>query len=125
MAGVLSSMVLLALAGYGIGYYELPSALIAHPASPWLLRPCLTWCCAISERSGCENFNRHLPEAIDLMSRALRAGHSLTAAIEIVGEECPEPVRSEFREVYRQQNFGLPAREALVRAGRIAFPCRS
>jgi tight adherence protein B len=59
-------------------------------------------------------FSRHLPEAIDLMSRALRAGHSLTAAIEIVGEECPDPVRAEFREVYRQQNFGLPARDALL-----------
>ncbi len=57
------------------------------------------------------------------MSRALRAGHSLTAAIEIVGEECPEPVRTEFREVYRQQNFGLPAREALVQlAARIPLP---
>jgi tight adherence protein B len=57
------------------------------------------------------------------MSRALRAGHSLTAAIEIVGEECPEPVRTEFREVYRQQNFGRPARDALLQlAQRIPLP---
>jgi hypothetical protein len=57
------------------------------------------------------------------MSRALRAGHSLTAAIEIIGEESPEPVRSEFREVYRQQNFGIPAREALIQlARRIPLP---
>jgi len=68
-------------------------------------------------------FSRHLPEAIDLMGRALRAGHSLTAAIEIVGEECPEPVRTEFREVYRQQNFGLPARDALLQlAERMPLP---
>jgi tight adherence protein B len=68
-------------------------------------------------------FNRHLPEAIDLMSRALRAGHSVQAAIEIIGEEAPEPVRTEFREVYRQQNFQLPAREALVQlAQRVPLP---
>ena len=77
------------------------------------LRRC-HWFCASSERRRLREFNRQLPEAIDLMSRALRAGHSLAAAIEIVGEECPEPVRTEFREVYRQQNFGLPARDALV-----------
>ena len=68
-------------------------------------------------------FTQGLPDAIDLVCRALRAGHSLTAAIEIVGEESPEPVRTEFREVYRQQNFGLPAREALVQlARRIPLP---
>jgi tight adherence protein B len=68
-------------------------------------------------------FNRYLPEAIDLISRALRAGHSLTAAIEIAGDESPEPVRTEFREVYRQQNFGLPAREAMLQlAHRIPLP---
>ncbi len=122
VAGVLSSMVLLALAGYGIGYYELPSALIPIPiALAFAALPYLVLRYQRAQRL--KNFNRHLPEAIDLMSRALRAGHSLTAAIEIVGEECPEPVRSEFREVYRQQNFGLPAREALVElAHRIPLP---
>ena len=74
-------------------------------------------------RQRLRQFNRILPEAIDLMSRALRAGHSVMAAIEIVGDECPEPVRSEFREVYRQQNFGLPLREALINmAERIPLP---
>ncbi len=117
VAGVLSSMVLLAIMGYGIGYYELPTALLPIPvalafsAAPYLFL-------RYRRAQRLKNFNRQLPEAIDLMSRALRAGHSLTAAIEIVGEECPEPVRSEFREVYRQQNFGLPAREALVQLAR-------
>jgi tight adherence protein B len=117
VAGMLSGMGLLAALGYGIGYYELPSALLPLPvalvaaAAPYLLL-------RYRRAQRLKNFNRHLPEAIDLMSRALRAGHSLTAAIEIVGEECPEPVRTEFGEVYRQQNFGLPAREALVQLAR-------
>jgi tight adherence protein B len=61
-----------------------------------------------------KRFNEALPDALDLITRALRAGHSVSAAIEIVGQEAAEPVRSEFREVYRQQNFGLPHREALL-----------
>ncbi len=52
------------------------------------------------------------------MTRALRAGHSISAAIEIVAEEGTEPLRSEFRQVYKQQNFGLPNREALLQLAR-------
>jgi tight adherence protein B len=63
-------------------------------------------------------FNLGLPDAADLICRALRAGHSLSAAIEIVGQEATEPVRTEFREVYRQQNFGLPHRDALLQLAR-------
>lgn len=58
-------------------------------------------------------FEETLPDAIDLMSRALRAGHSVAAAIEMVSQEVAEPARSEFRKVFEQQNFGLPFREAL------------
>jgi len=67
-----------------------------------------------------KRFNLALPDALDLITRALRAGHSISAAIEIVGQEAVEPVRSEFLEVSRRQNFGLPHREALLElAGRV------
>jgi tight adherence protein B len=59
-------------------------------------------------------FSSALPEAIDMMARALRAGHSMSAAIEMVSVDAPDPVGSEFGEVFRQQNFGLPLREALM-----------
>lgn len=101
------------LAGFVSTYCFLPHASVA--AIPALVLTTLPFLILrYQKQQRFREFNRHLPEAIDLMSRALRAGHSLTAAIEIVGEECPEPVRSEFREVYRQQNFGLPVRDALV-----------
>jgi tight adherence protein B len=58
-------------------------------------------------------FNAGLPEAIDMMGRALRAGHSMTASINIIAEQSVEPVRSEFNEVFKQQNFGLPLRDAM------------
>jgi tight adherence protein B len=59
-------------------------------------------------------FNAALPDAIDVMGRALRAGHSMIASINIVAEQSVEPVRYEFGEVFKQQNFGLPLRDALT-----------
>lgn len=59
-------------------------------------------------------FEKALPHAIDMMARSLRAGHSTAAAIEIMAQGAPEPASSEFSEVFRQQNFGLPLRDALM-----------
>jgi tight adherence protein B len=59
-------------------------------------------------------FNELLPEGIDLLTRALRAGHSINAAIEMVSREVPEPVGGEFRRTFEEQNFGLPMREAMT-----------
>jgi tight adherence protein B len=61
-----------------------------------------------------QHFSDLLPEAIDLMSRALRVGHSVISALEMVGLEMAEPVGSEFRMVYEEQSLGLPLREAMV-----------
>lgn len=59
-------------------------------------------------------FEKALPHAIDMMARSLRAGHSTSSAIEIMAQGAPEPACSEFSEVFRQQNFGLPLRDALM-----------
>jgi tight adherence protein B len=59
-------------------------------------------------------FNDALPDAMDLMARALRAGHAVGSAIEVVAQEGREPVASEFARVYQQQNFGLPFRDSLI-----------
>jgi len=60
-----------------------------------------------------KRFERGLPASLDIIARSLRAGHALSAALEIVGEQAPEPVRSEFRTLCRQQNLGLPFRDAV------------
>jgi tight adherence protein B len=57
--------------------------------------------------------NKALPEVLDMMSRALRAGHSMPAAIGIVAEGAAEPAGSAFGEVFQQQKFGLPMRDSL------------
>ena len=61
-----------------------------------------------------EAFEKTLPDLIETMSRSLRAGHSLVSAISVVAESAPEPTRSEFAQVFRKQNFGLPLRDALM-----------
>ena len=59
-------------------------------------------------------FGSQLPDAMDLISRALRAGHSLTAAMDLVAQEIAAPLGPEFRRVFDEQNLGLPQREALL-----------
>jgi tight adherence protein B len=59
-------------------------------------------------------FEEQFPEAIDLISRALRAGHGFTTGLSLVAEEAPQPAAGEFRLVYDQQNFGLPLGDALT-----------
>jgi tight adherence protein B len=58
-------------------------------------------------------FEEQFPETIDLMARALRAGHAFTTGLALVAEEAPQPVAGEFRILYDQQNFGMPLPEAL------------
>lgn len=60
-----------------------------------------------------EKFEQGLPNALDLMVSALRVGHSFTAAIGVVTRECPDPVGSEFKACYDEQNYGLDMRTAL------------
>jgi tight adherence protein B len=58
-------------------------------------------------------FEKGLPEALDLMVSGLRAGHSLLAAMALVARECPDPVGSEFRICFEEQNYGLEMKTAL------------
>jgi tight adherence protein B len=58
-------------------------------------------------------FNALLPEAVDLIARALRAGHSLPSALMTVADEVAEPLGPEFRRCSEEMSFGLPFREAM------------
>jgi len=59
-------------------------------------------------------FEKNFPEAIDLLGRAVRAGHAFTTGLEMVTTELPEPVSGEFKLVFDEQSFGLPLRDALT-----------
>ena len=58
-------------------------------------------------------FEEQFPQAIDLIARALRAGHALTTALGMVADETTEPVRSEFTLLHDRQNYGMPLPDAL------------
>ena len=59
-------------------------------------------------------FEEKFPEAIDTLARAVRAGHAFTTALEMIANEVSEPVAGEFRQLYEEQKFGLPVRDALM-----------
>lgn len=56
---------------------------------------------------------RQLPDALDLMSRALRAGHSFPSALDMVAKEGQQPIAQEFKVVSDEVNFGIPLNDAL------------
>jgi tight adherence protein B len=61
-----------------------------------------------------QRFEERFPEAIDTLARAVRAGHAFTTALELIANEVSEPVAGEFRQLYEEQKFGLPVRDALI-----------
>ncbi len=60
-----------------------------------------------------KRFEEQFPEALDLLARAIRAGHAFQTAMGMVADELPAPVGPEFKATFEQQNFGLPLRDAL------------
>jgi tight adherence protein B len=64
-------------------------------------------------RQRLKGFEELFPEALDLMARALRGGHTLTTALAMIADEIPDPVKAEFRAVYEQHNYGMPMPQVL------------
>lgn len=58
-------------------------------------------------------FEEIFPDAIDLLGRAVRAGHAFTTGLDLIAKEMPSPVSDEFNRTYTEQNLGLPLRDAL------------
>jgi tight adherence protein B len=69
---------------------------------------------AFRRRRRLRKFEEHFPEALDLLGRAVRAGHAFTTGLEMIAKESSEPVGGEFRATFEEQNFGLPLRDALL-----------
>ena len=64
-----------------------------------------------------------LPDALDMISRALRAGHAFPAALAMVGDQAQEPIASEFKATFDEINFGLSTQTALLNlASRVPIP---
>ena len=59
-------------------------------------------------------FENLMPDALDLMSRSMRAGHAFSSALQMVGNEMPDPVGEEFRTTFDEINFGISGQDALL-----------
>ena len=76
-------------------------------AAPWVVL-------RVKRSRRMSTFEEAFPEALDLMSRALKAGHAFATGLKMVADEMPEPVGPEFRKTFDEQNFGLPLKDALA-----------
>lgn len=68
----------------------------------------------LARRARLESFEQQLPDALDLLGRALRAGHALPGALGMVGSESNEPIAGEFRVTFDEINYGLSQNDALL-----------
>ncbi len=66
------------------------------------------------KRRRIRRFEEQFPEAIDLLGRSIRAGHAFPTGLKVVGEESPDPMATEFRQIFDEQKFGLPLEDSLL-----------
>ena len=86
------------------------AALVAAGGGAWLPYLYLQW----KKTRFIQAFEEQLPEAIDLIGRAIRAGHPLSAGLKMAGEEATEPIAGQLRRVFEEQRFGIPFDDALM-----------
>jgi len=104
----------LALGGIGllIGLKFLPQVLAAVGLGLILLFLPLLYL-KMAEKSYYNKFQEQLPEALDLLARAVRSGHAVTSGLEMIGQEMTNPIKAEFAAVVDEVNLGLTLKEAL------------
>ena len=90
----------------GVRWYFAPLAGIVMFLIPWV------WLLN-KRRARLKTFSSQLSDALELVARALRAGHSLAAGMHVVAEEMPSPIAEEFGRVYEEQNLGVTLEDAL------------
>jgi len=105
-----SMMIALACSVVALAFFKQPFlwpiAAAAGAMMPWLwLRH--------RRSSRLKRFEEQFPEALDLLSRAIRAGHAFQTAMGMCADELPAPVGQVFKKSFDQQNFGLPLKETL------------
>lgn len=66
-------------------------------------------------RARLQRFEEQLPEALEMVARAMRAGHPFTDALRMVGEEMPDPMASEFTATYNDLNYGISVRDSFIK----------
>lgn len=108
---VLLTLILL-VSGYLISQLLLPIVLLNAASGVGLA--CLPLLGVLYKRKKrFRKFEALFPEALDLLTRAVKAGHAFNTGIEMIAQEMNDPVAKEFRIAFDEQNFGLPLKQAL------------
>jgi tight adherence protein B len=97
-------LMLPALAGFNVALGPVMAVFLAILPMVWLL---------FKRKRRLAKFGAQLPEALELIARALRAGHSLASGFNLVANEMSEPIGGEFSRTFEEQNLGKPLEEAL------------
>jgi tight adherence protein B len=107
ICGVMGLAGSIAAAAAGLNAAFIPAFAIVTGLLPlmWLV---------MRRRRRLKKFAKQLPDALELVARALRAGHSLAAGFNLVAGEMSAPIATEFQRVYEEQNLGIPMDDALV-----------
>lgn len=101
------------LAVYSLLHQPLASALLAAA----VLASAPVWYVLRRRARRLAKLEQQLPDALDLLTRALRAGHAFGSGLQMIGEEMAEPIASEFRFVHDEINFGVSMEQALSNLG--------
>lgn len=102
------------IVGYGIVYFALPPAFLKFGlvlAAAGFVLPLLYVGRLKGKRM--HAFEGIFPDALEFISRSMRAGHAFSVSLEMIHREFPEPLASEFRRAFEEQNLGLPLEVAL------------
>jgi tight adherence protein B len=103
----------------GFGFLGVVATMVGHAPIPLyplgaVVGAALPWGWLLfRRRSRFKKFAKQMPDALELIARALRSGHSLAAALHVVAEEMPDPIAMEFAQVYEEQNLGVGVEQAL------------
>ena len=109
----LNRVLLVSLGGLGLGFWFLGSLLMGLLIALGLaILPILylKWKKAVKT----SRFEKQMPDAMELLARSLRAGHTLPSAIELLGEEMGAPIGTEMRIAYEEQKYGMSVAESLL-----------
>lgn len=109
---ILTSL-LLAFTGFFITSYVIKGSLI-----PIVLAAILSvipyFYISMKKNSRLKRFGRQLPDALDLLARAVKAGHAFSGGLQMVADEFDDPIGGEFRQVLDEINFGVGVRDAMI-----------
>jgi len=113
VARFVATTVVVAFAGFAVAlFFRFP--VIAALGAALLCAPLPLLYVLRAKNKRLARIEQQLPDAIDLMARALRAGHAFPNTIKMVGDEMTQPIAGEFRALFDEVNYGISMQEALL-----------